>query len=49
VVDEACRDVPVPRDAVGADGTIVDDATQAAIAGALTALTGQPNVFPSPR
>ncbi len=32
---EACRHVPVPRDAVGADGLIADPATRAAIAGVL--------------
>jgi NAD(P)H-dependent FMN reductase len=38
VVEDACRHVPVPRDAVGADGLIADEPTRAAIAAALTAL-----------
>jgi NAD(P)H-dependent FMN reductase len=40
VVEDACRHVPVARDAIGADGLIADDATRAAIADALTALAG---------
>jgi chromate reductase, NAD(P)H dehydrogenase (quinone) len=38
VVEDACRHVPVARDAVGADGLIADEATRAAIADALVAL-----------
>jgi NAD(P)H-dependent FMN reductase len=38
VVEDACRHVPVARDAIGADGLITDHATRAAIADALTAL-----------
>ncbi len=38
VVEDACRHVPVARDAIGADGLIADAATRSAIAGALTAL-----------
>jgi chromate reductase, NAD(P)H dehydrogenase (quinone) len=38
VVDNACRHVPVPRDAVGADGLITDAPTRHGISDALTAL-----------
>jgi chromate reductase len=38
VVEDACRHVPVPREAVGADGLIADESTRAAIAEALAAL-----------
>jgi NAD(P)H-dependent FMN reductase len=38
IVEDACRHVPVPRDAVGADGLITDEATRTAIADAVAAL-----------
>ena len=38
IVEDACRSVPVARDAVGADGLIADDTTRAAIAEVLAAL-----------
>lgn len=38
VVDDACRSVPVARDAVGADGVIADERTRADLAAALHAL-----------
>ncbi len=38
VVDDACRHVPIARDAVGPDGQIADPTTRAAIADALRAL-----------
>jgi len=38
IVDDACVDVPVSRDAIGADGVIEDEATRVGIRGALTAL-----------
>ena len=38
VVEDACRHVPVPREAVGADGLIADAATRAAISSVLAAL-----------
>ena len=38
IVEDACRHVPVARDAIGTDGLIADDATRSAIAGALTTL-----------
>jgi NAD(P)H-dependent FMN reductase len=38
VVEDACRHVPVPRDAVGADGRIADAGTRAGIRDALAAL-----------
>ena len=38
VVEDACRHVPVPRDAVGADGIIADEPTRDAIRAALLAL-----------
>jgi chromate reductase, NAD(P)H dehydrogenase (quinone) len=38
VVEPACIDVPVPRDAVGADGIIIDEGIRAAIGRALGAL-----------
>jgi NAD(P)H-dependent FMN reductase len=38
VVDDACRSVPVARDAVGADGRIADAAVRAAIKDVLAAL-----------
>jgi chromate reductase, NAD(P)H dehydrogenase (quinone) len=37
-VESACVDVPVPRDAVGADGIVVDEGIRAAIGRALGAL-----------
>lgn len=37
-VEAACIQLPVPRDAVQADGTIADPATRAALAGVLAAL-----------
>jgi NAD(P)H-dependent FMN reductase len=40
VVDEACRSVPVARDAAGPDGLIADAATRTAIADVLTVLAG---------
>jgi chromate reductase, NAD(P)H dehydrogenase (quinone) len=39
VVADACRHVPVPPGAVGADGLIADESTRAAIADVLQALT----------
>jgi chromate reductase, NAD(P)H dehydrogenase (quinone) len=38
IVEDACRHVPVPRDAIGADGLIHHDATRTAIADTVTAL-----------
>jgi NAD(P)H-dependent FMN reductase len=38
VVEDACRHVPVPREAVGGDGLIADHATRAGIAEVLAAL-----------
>jgi chromate reductase, NAD(P)H dehydrogenase (quinone) len=40
IVEAACRHVPVPRESVGEDGLIHDDATRAAIRDALAALAG---------
>ena len=40
IVDDACRHLPVARDAVGPDGQIADPATRAAIADVLRALVG---------
>ena len=40
IVEDACRHVPVPRESVGADGLIHDDATRAAISDVLRALVG---------
>jgi chromate reductase, NAD(P)H dehydrogenase (quinone) len=40
-VDAACVRLPVPRDAVQADGTIADAAIRAGLAAVLTALTGE--------
>jgi NAD(P)H-dependent FMN reductase len=39
IVEAACVEVPVPRQAVGEDGAIADPAIRAAIAGALAALS----------
>jgi chromate reductase, NAD(P)H dehydrogenase (quinone) len=39
VVEDACRHVPVPRDAVGADGLIDDEPTRVAIGDVLLALS----------
>jgi chromate reductase len=38
VVDDACRHVPVPRDAVGPDGLVRDDSVRAAIRDVLDVL-----------
>jgi chromate reductase len=38
VVADACRSIPVPREAVGADGLIADPGIRTAIAAALSAL-----------
>jgi NAD(P)H-dependent FMN reductase len=38
VVEEACVRIPVTRDAIGADGTLIDPALRAAIAEAVAAL-----------
>jgi chromate reductase len=38
IVEDACRHVPVPREAIDADGLIADEVTRTAIAGVLTAL-----------
>lgn len=38
VVSEACQDLPVPRDAIGADGMVADENTRAGIRAALIAL-----------
>ena len=38
VVEDACRHVPVAREAVGADGLVTDPAVHAGIADAITAL-----------
>jgi alkylation response protein AidB-like acyl-CoA dehydrogenase len=38
VIDSACARVPVPREAVGPDGTVSDPTVRAAIAGVLTAI-----------
>ena len=38
IVEAACRHVPVPRDGLGPDGLITDDATRSAIAEVLAAL-----------
>ena len=38
VVEDACRHVPVAREAVGADGLVADEATRGAIVAALGAL-----------
>jgi NAD(P)H-dependent FMN reductase len=40
VVEDACRHVPVPREAVGADGLIADEGTRQAIRDTLSALAG---------
>jgi len=39
-VTEACVQVPVPRDALGPDGTIADPAIRAGLRVALAALAG---------
>ena len=38
IVEDACRHVPVARDAIGADGLVADEATRDAIADALKKL-----------
>jgi chromate reductase, NAD(P)H dehydrogenase (quinone) len=40
-VDAACVRLPVPRDAVRADGTVADPAIRAGLAAVLAALTSQ--------
>jgi chromate reductase len=40
IVEEACVRVPVPRDAIGADGLVADPAIQEVVAGAVAALAG---------
>jgi len=37
-VEAACRSVPVPRSAVGADGLVTDEHIRAGLAGVLRAL-----------
>jgi hypothetical protein len=38
IVEDACRHVPVPRDAIGPEGLIADEATRTALADVLAAL-----------
>jgi chromate reductase len=41
VIEDACRHVPVAREAVGTDGLIADEGTRTAIASLLSALVSQ--------